>query len=179
MTLVLRQVIRAAVVAAFVVCVECVLLRRRRGKRIEKRQVTPPARLRVRHAIDRRRVTFSIEGTLDEFAARMLACSVAQLPLSATTILDLSVAGPIRGRPLAVVARVFAGGRQVRLRGLGEGHDGLLALCPALQQAERDRRASAAASDRSRAAQHLPLGQPPLFAESKKYELETEVAAAA
>jgi hypothetical protein len=33
--------------------------------------------LRVRREADVKRVIFAVEGTLDEFAARMLACSVA------------------------------------------------------------------------------------------------------
>jgi hypothetical protein len=125
----LGHLIKGAVVAAFVVCVECLMWRRRRAKRSEKCAV-PAARLRVRRGVDRH-VTFGIEGTLDPFAARMLACSVAQVPLSATLILDLSAAGPIRGAPLAIVARIFAAGRRVHLRGPGEGHEGLLALGPA------------------------------------------------
>ncbi len=146
----LDLVVKAAVTAAFVVCVELFCWWRRRGNRSEKLAVSPPARLRARHGIDRGRVTFTIEGTLDEFAARLLAYSVAQVPLSATTILDLSAAGPIRGRALAVFARVFAAGRQVRLHGLGEGNVGLLALCPALRQTDWNRQPSAAAGDRSR-----------------------------
>ena len=102
--------------------------------------VTKRLRFRVRQQLDARRVTFSIEGTLDEFAARLLAYSVAQVPRAATTILDLSAAAPIRGRALAVFARVFAAGRQVRLRGLGAGHEGLRALCPVLRQPEVDPR---------------------------------------
>jgi len=64
----------------------------------------------------------------DEFTARLLACSVAQFPGAAAVVLDLSSAGPIRGKALAVVARVFGAGRQVRVRGSGDGHEGLLAL---------------------------------------------------
>ncbi|TMB27787.1 MAG: hypothetical protein E6J65_04705 [Deltaproteobacteria bacterium] len=129
--------VKAAAAAAFVLCVECFVWRRR--CRIEKHAVSPRARLRVRREADARRVIFSIEGTLDEFAARLLAYSVAQVPPSATAIIDLSAAAPIRGGALALFARVFAAGRRVRLRGLGEGHDGLLALRPVLRQTEWDR----------------------------------------
>jgi hypothetical protein len=121
--------IRAAAAVVFVVCVEWFFWRRRRN-RVERPASLPPARLRVRGGLDRARVTFTIEGHLDEFTARLLACSIAQLPRAAAITIDLSVAGPIRGKPLAVVARAFVAGRQVRLRGLGEGHEGLLALSP-------------------------------------------------
>jgi len=127
---------KAAAAAAFVLCVECLAWRGRRD-RVKESAVGKGARLRVRRQADAKRVTFSIEGTLDEFAARMLACSVAQVPPSATTIIDLSAAAPIRGGALAVFARVFATGRRVRLRGLGERHDGLLALRPVLHRMDR------------------------------------------
>jgi hypothetical protein len=86
------------------------------------------ARLRVRRQADVKRVIFAVEGTLDEFAARMLACSVAQVPASTTAVIDLTEAAPISGGALAVFARMFAAGRRVRLRGVGEEHYGLLAL---------------------------------------------------
>src|SRR5712691_4872172 len=74
--------------------------------------------------IGRARATVAIEGTLDEFTARLLAYSVAQFPGAAAIVLDLSSAGPIRGKALVVVAA----GRQVRVRGFGDGHEGSLAL---------------------------------------------------
>jgi len=172
-------VVKAVAAAAFVVCVEWLLRRRQRKNRSERVAASPRARLRVRHGTDRGRVTFAIEGTLDEFVARLLACSVAQVPPSATMILDLSAAGPIRGRALAVFARVFAAGRQVRLRGLGEGHHGLLVLCTELRQTDRDQQPSRAAGNRSSAVRHLGPSRTPLFDRSKKCELETAVAAAA
>jgi len=118
-----------AVVAAFVGFVEFCCRRQRRPDRAHEDANPAPAKLRVRRGIDPRRVMFSIEGTVDEFTARMLACCVSQVPLQASTIvIDLSAAGPIRGKALTVFARVFASGHQVRLRGLGEDHTGLLAL---------------------------------------------------
>jgi len=86
------------------------------------------ARLRVRRQAEVKRVIFAVEGTLDEFAARMLACSVAHVPASTTAVIDLTEAAPISDGALAVFARVFAAGRRVRLRGVGEEHYGLLAL---------------------------------------------------
>jgi len=86
------------------------------------------AGLRVRRQVDVKRVIFAVEGTLDEFAARMLACSVAQVPASMTAVIDLTEAAPISGGSLAVFARMFAAGRRVRLLGVGEEHYGLLAL---------------------------------------------------
>jgi hypothetical protein len=119
----------AAGAAAFVACVEFFVRRSGGGKnRIEPRVAPSTARLRVRHAHTRARVTFSIEGDLDELAARLLACSVAQAPPSATAILDLRAAGPIRGKALAVLARLFAARREIRLHGADHRHAGLLAV---------------------------------------------------
>ena len=126
----LQLVAKGAVSAAFIASVEFFCWRQRRKQGIEKVADRKPPRLRVRHGSDRGRVTFAIEGTLDAFAARMLACSVAQAPQSATMIVDLSAAGPIKGEALTVFARLFAG-RQIRLRGVGDAHLGLLALSPA------------------------------------------------
>ena len=128
--------IKPAAAMLFVVCVELFCWRRRSKGRSDKPVSPPPARLRVRTGIDRARATFAIEGALDEFMARLLACSVAQLPSTATIVLDLSLAGPIRGKALAVVARVVAARRQIRLRGLGEGHEGLLALSSRAERSE-------------------------------------------
>ncbi len=119
---------KAAVAAAFVCSVELFSWRKRRVKPAEERPPRSPAcRLRVRRGAERAHAVFAVEGTLDEFAARLLAWSVAQVPPSATVILDLAAAGPIRGGALAICARVFSGGRQVHLRGAGEGHAGLVA----------------------------------------------------
>jgi hypothetical protein len=101
--------------------------------------VTRTLRFRVRRQIDAGCVTFRIEGALDEFAARLLAYTVALVPRATTAIVDLSAAAPIRGPALVVFARIFAAGRQVRLRGLGKGHEGLRALCPVLPQPALDR----------------------------------------
>ena len=120
--------IKAVVAFMFVVCVECFCWRLRRKPRSERPPALARARLRMRSGIGRAHATIAIEGTLDEFTARLLACSVAQFPGAATIVLDLSSAGPIRGKAFAVVARVFAAGRQVRVRGFGDGHEGLLAL---------------------------------------------------
>jgi len=119
---------KAAIVAAFVAVVEFCFRRRRRTSPAEESALPAPAKLRVRRGIDPRRVMFSIEGTLDEFTARMLASCVSQVPLPATIVVDLSEAGPIQGRALALFARTFASGHQVRLRGLGKNHAGLLRL---------------------------------------------------
>jgi hypothetical protein len=128
--------IEAAAAMLFVVCVELFCWGRRSKDRSNKPVSSPPARLRVRTGLDRARATFAIEGALDEFTARLLACSVAQLPSAVTIVLDLSLAGPIRGKALTVVARVFAAGRQIRLRGLGEGHEGLLVLSSRAERSE-------------------------------------------
>jgi len=128
--------IKTAAAMLFVVCVEVYCWRRRSKGRSPKPVTPPPARLRVRTGIDRARATFAIEGALDEFTARLLAFSVAQLPSTVTIVLDLSLAGPVRGEALAVVARVFAARRQIRLRGLGEGHLGLLALFSPVERSE-------------------------------------------
>jgi hypothetical protein len=125
-------VFKAVAVAVFAFCVE---RRRRRGTRIERPAVSSRARLRVRHEVPARRVTFAVEGRLDPFTARMLVHSVAQVSLPLTAIIDLSAAAPIRGEALPIFARVFAAGRRVRLRGAGECHPGLLALDPAFRQA--------------------------------------------
>jgi hypothetical protein len=127
----LDLVLKAVTAAAFVLGVE-VLVRAFAGSTRSKSAPLPKhARLRVRRQADSRRVIFAVEGTLDEFAARLLACSVAQVPASSTAVIDLSKATPICGGALAVFARMFTAGRRVRLRGLGEDHYGLLAL-PAL-----------------------------------------------
>ena len=120
--------VKVAIVAAFIGVVEFCFRRRRRTNPVEESAIPAPPKLRVRRGIDPRRVMFSIEGTLDEFTARMLACCVSQVPLPATIVVDLSEAGPIRGRALALFARTFASGHQVRLRGLGKNHAGLLPL---------------------------------------------------
>ena len=120
--------IKAVVAFVSVVFVECFCWRLRRKARSARPASLPPARLRMRTGIGRARATIAIEGTLDEFTARLLACSVAQFPGAAAIVLDLSSAGPIRGKALAVVVRVFAAGRQVRVRGFGDGHEGLFAL---------------------------------------------------
>jgi hypothetical protein len=49
-------------------------------------------------------------------------CSIAQVPAAAPVILDVTVAGPIEGRSFDIFAGVFAAGRPIRLRGLGEDH---------------------------------------------------------
>jgi len=41
-------------------------------------------------------------------------------------VFDLSVAGPIRDNPVGLLASACISGRQVQLRGLNEGHAGLL-----------------------------------------------------
>jgi hypothetical protein len=133
---VINLAITAAVAMVLVVCVEVFCWRRRSEGRSHKPVSRPPARLRVRTGMDRARATFAIVGALDEFTARLLACSVAQLPSAAPIVIDLSLAGPIRGKALAVLARVFAARRQIRLRGLGEGHEGLLALCYRVERSE-------------------------------------------
>jgi len=120
--------VKATTVAAFVAFVESLCRRPRRANPLEESTVPAPAKLRVRRGIDSRRVMFSIEGTLDEFTARMLACCVSQVPLPATIVVDLSEAGPIQGRALALFERAFASGHQVRLRGIGKDHAGLLPL---------------------------------------------------
>jgi hypothetical protein len=127
----LDLVLKAVTAAAFVLGVEVLVRGFRRKHPIEKRAPSKHARLRVRRQADSRRVIFAVEGTLDEFAARLLACSVAQVPASSTAVIDLSKATPICGGALAVFARMFTAGRRVRLCGLGEDHYGLLAL-PAL-----------------------------------------------
>jgi hypothetical protein len=129
---VFELLLQAAIVVAFVVCVELFLRRRRRRKRMPELPVsiTPPARLRVRHGGDRARVTFGIEGNLDEFSARMLACSVAQLRHSTTAILDLSEAGPISGRALSIFEGILAASRRIQVRGLRKDHVGLVDLHP-------------------------------------------------
>ena len=122
----LDAVLAAPAAAAFVACVELLLMRSRRGRsRIEKIPVPAPARLRVRRGTDGARATFAIEGGLDEFSARLLACAVVQAP-GATVVFDLSAAGPIRDNPVGLLASACISGRQVQLRGLNEGHAGLL-----------------------------------------------------
>ncbi len=142
---------KAAAAAAFVFCVECLAWDGRRH-RVKERAVSKGARLRVRRQADAGRVTFTVEGTLDEFSARMLACSVAQVPASATAIIDLSAAAPIRGEALAVFARIFAAGRRVRLRGMDRSHQGLVALRPALLWVEDGPQVARFAEERSIAA---------------------------
>ena len=123
----LDAVLAAPAAAAFVACVELLLMRSRRGRSpIEKIPVPAPARLRVRRGTDGARVTFAIEGVLDDFSARLLACAVVQAPPGATVVFDLSVAGPIRDNPVGLLASACISGRQVQLRGLNGGHAGLL-----------------------------------------------------
>jgi hypothetical protein len=120
-------VLAAAVAVAFVVCVEFILMsRRRRRGHIQRVAVAAPARLRVRRATDGVRAIFAIEGVLDDFSARLLACAVVQTPPGATVVFDLSVAEPIRDNPVGILASACASGRRVQLRGLNEGHAGLL-----------------------------------------------------
>lgn len=123
----LDAVLAAPAAAAFVACVELFLMRSRRGRsRIEKIPVPAPARLRVRRGTDGARATFAIEGVLDEFSARLLACAVAQTPAGATVVFDLILAGPIRDSPVGIVASACTAARRVHLRGLREGHAGLV-----------------------------------------------------
>jgi hypothetical protein len=124
-------VLKAATAAIFVLCIERLARRWRRENGMERRAASRHARLRVRHQAHSRRVIFAVEGTLDEFGARMLACSVEQVPLSSTAVIDLSEATQIQGGALTAFSRIFAAGRRVRLRGLGQDHHHLLAL-PAL-----------------------------------------------
>jgi len=118
--------LKALVAAAFVVCVEWFARRRARRKPLP----APPARgrVRIRRESQTARVIFSIEGSLDELGARLLASSVAMVPSSMVAVIDLDAAEPIRGGSLSIFARVFAAGRRVSLRGLREHHTGLLAL---------------------------------------------------
>ena len=123
----LDAILAAPAAAAFVACVELLLMRSRRGRsRIEKIPVPAPARLRVRRGTDGARAIFAIEGVLDEFSARLLACAVAQTPAGATVVLDLILAGPIRDSPVGIVASACTAARRVHLRGLREGHAGLV-----------------------------------------------------
>ena len=143
--------LKAAAAAAFVFCVECLAWGGRRH-RVKERAISKGALLRVRRQAGAGRVTFTVEGTLDEFSARMLACSVAQVPASATAIIDLSAAAPIRGGALAVFARIFAAGRRVRLRGMDRSHQGLVALRPALLRVEGEPQAARFAEEQPIAA---------------------------
>ena len=117
-----RAATTAAAAVAFVAGVELITRVRRRRNRVEDVVTRTPARLRARRGVDGGHATFAIEGALDEFSARLLACSIAQAPCTAPVILDLTVAGPIEGRPFEILAGVFAAGRPIRLRGLGEDH---------------------------------------------------------
>jgi len=117
-----RAAATAAAAVAFVAGVEFVSRGRRRRDRVENVVTRAPARLRARRGVDGGHATFAIEGALDEFSARLLACSIAQAPGTAPVTLDLTVAGPIEGRPFDIFAGVFAAGRPIRLRGLGEDH---------------------------------------------------------
>jgi len=117
-----RAATTAAVAVAFVAGVEFISRGRRRRDRVENVVTRAPARLRARRGVDGGHATFAIEGALDEFSARLLACSIAQAPGTAPVIIDLTVAGPIEGRPFDIFAGVFAAGRPIRLRGLGEDH---------------------------------------------------------
>lgn len=121
-------VLKAAAAVIFVLCIERLARRWRRENRMERRDASRHARLRVRHQAHSRRVIFAVVGTLDEFGARMLACSVEQVPASSTAVIDLSEATPIEGGALTAFSRIFTVGRRVRLRGLGEDHYGLLTL---------------------------------------------------
>jgi len=124
-------VLKAATAAVYVLCVERLARRWQRENRMDKRTPSRHARLRVRRQAHSQRVIFAVEGTLDEFCARMLACSVEQVPASSTAVIDLSEATPIQGEALTAFSRIFAAGRRVRLRGLGEDHYGLLSPSPA------------------------------------------------
>jgi hypothetical protein len=121
-------VVKAASAAVFVFCTELWARRSRREDRGDNQAVPSQARLRVRRQPHSRRVIFAVEGTLDQFGTRMLAFSVEQVPVSSMAVIDLSEATPIAGDALAVFSRIFAAGRRVRLRGLGEDHHGLLSL---------------------------------------------------
>ena len=128
-------VLKAVVAAAFVLCVEWFVRRRRR--RVAAPEAPPRARLRIRRESGAGRVVFTIEGALDELGARLLALSVASIPASSVAVIDLDAADPIRGGNLAIFARVFAAGRRVLLRGLREHHEGLIALGGKTVSAER------------------------------------------
>jgi hypothetical protein len=123
----IEAVLTAAVAVAFVACVEFVLMMwRRRRRHVEKVAVVVPAQLQVRRATDGVRATFAVDGVLDAFSARLLACAVAQTPPAATVVLDLSVAGPIQDNLAGILANACASRRRVQLRGLNEVHAGLL-----------------------------------------------------
>src|SRR5438445_6799733 len=101
----LDAVLAAPAAAAFVACVELLLMRSRRGRsRIEKIPVPAPARLRVRRGTDGARAPFAIAGRLDEFSARLRACAVAQTPAGATVLFELHPARPSRATPVGVGA---------------------------------------------------------------------------
>ena len=121
-------VLKAAVAAVFVLCIERLARRSRRENQMEKRVPSRQARLRVRRQAHSRRVIFTVEGTLDGFGARMLACSVEQVPASSTAVIDLTEATPIEGEALALLPRIFSAGPRVRFRGRAEDHYGLLTL---------------------------------------------------
>jgi hypothetical protein len=114
----LDLVFEAGAIAVFVLCIERLARHWRRKKPMERRADRRQGRLRVRHQAHVRRVIFAVEGTLDEFGARMLACSIERVPASSTAVIDLSQATPIEGRALAVFSRIFSAGRPVRVRGL-------------------------------------------------------------
>jgi hypothetical protein len=112
----LDAVLAGPAAAAFVACVE-LLLMRSRGPQPHREDSGPaPARLRVRRGTDGARATFAIEGVLDEFSARFLACAVAQTPAGATVVFDLNLAGPIRDSPVGIVASACTAARRVHLR---------------------------------------------------------------
>ena len=117
-----RAAATAAAALAFCAGVELLSRRMRRRGRVENVVIPVPARLRARRGIGGGHATFAIEGALDDFSARLLACSIAQVPAAAPVILDVTVAGPIEGRSFDIFAGVFGAGRPIRLRGLGEDH---------------------------------------------------------
>jgi len=117
-----RAAATAAAAVAFVAGVEFLSRWMRRRGRFENVVTPAPARLRARRGVDGGHATFAIEGALDELSARLLVCSIAQAPDAAPVTLDLTVAGPIEGRPFDIFAGVFTAGRPIRLRGLGEDH---------------------------------------------------------
>src|SRR5882724_4213537 len=120
-----RAATTAAAAMAFVAGVEFLSRWMRRRGHFENVVTLAPARLRARRGVDGGHATFAIEGALDELSARLLACSIPQAPDAAPVILDLTVAGPIEGRPFDIFAGVFAAGRPIRLRGLGDDHASL------------------------------------------------------
>ena len=81
--------------------------------------------LYVRHETTTDRMIVRLDGTVDEFRARLLVSTI-EASAASTIVIDLGRADFSSDAAQASFARLFLSGRHIFLRGLGPRHDALL-----------------------------------------------------